>query len=349
MSLTKLRRHVREILLRQFLRLIKTEEVRHYLNRTLPEYGCIRQRIQFSPNPYGEGQPASHEPRQSPVFITGRFRSGSTLLWNIFRNLEGYTAYYEPFNERRWFSMEQRGDYTDGTHRGVSEYWSEYTGLAELGNYYHEDWIRHQLYMDEHAFDFDMKAYINTLVAKAKGRAVLQFNRVDFRLGWLRSNYPEARIVHIYRNPRDQWCSVLRDPAKYPSQATSPEGFPDHFYLGIWVRDLCRQFPFLAPYQDRHQYYLFYCIWKLSYCFGCHYADVSVAMEDLANSPESTIRSIIKAIDKSDGNQRESVDLSFVTPAGNRWLDYASASWFQAIEEECDAVIDEFLQGGPPA
>ena len=39
----------------------------------------------------------------SPIIITGRFRSGSTLLWNIFRDLPECTAYYEPFNERRWF------------------------------------------------------------------------------------------------------------------------------------------------------------------------------------------------------------------------------------------------------
>jgi hypothetical protein len=31
-----------------------------------------------------------------PIFITARFRSGSTLLWNMFRRLRGYRAYYEP-------------------------------------------------------------------------------------------------------------------------------------------------------------------------------------------------------------------------------------------------------------
>ena len=41
--------------------------------------------------------------RRPPIFITARFRTGSTLLWNIFRHIEGCTAYYEPFNERRWF------------------------------------------------------------------------------------------------------------------------------------------------------------------------------------------------------------------------------------------------------
>jgi hypothetical protein len=41
-----------------------------------------------------EGKPA-------PVFVTGRFRSGSTLMWSLFRNVPGCTAFYEPLNERR--------------------------------------------------------------------------------------------------------------------------------------------------------------------------------------------------------------------------------------------------------
>src|SRR5437868_4059285 len=43
-----------------------------------------------------------------PIFITGRFRSGSTLLWNIFRHTPGCTSYYEPLNERRWFDPSAR-------------------------------------------------------------------------------------------------------------------------------------------------------------------------------------------------------------------------------------------------
>jgi hypothetical protein len=32
----------------------------------------------------------------APIFVTGRFRSGTTLLWNIFRHIDGCTSYYEP-------------------------------------------------------------------------------------------------------------------------------------------------------------------------------------------------------------------------------------------------------------
>src|SRR5687768_15177301 len=96
-----------------------------------------------APSPYPDLGAARCDPvalGQGAIFITARFRSGSTLLWNIFRNAPGFTAYYEPHNERRWFDPACRGDRVDGTHRGVSDYWAEYQGLEDLARYYNEDW-----------------------------------------------------------------------------------------------------------------------------------------------------------------------------------------------------------------
>jgi hypothetical protein len=45
---------------------------------------------------------------------------------------------------------------------------------------------------------------------------VLQFNRIDFRLPWFRHHFPAATILHLARHPRDQWCSCLLDPARFP-------------------------------------------------------------------------------------------------------------------------------------
>ena len=341
-----LKRNVRHQLTALLKRLLNSEELRLHVNSQAHEYEEIRLADLYQSSPYGEGQSCNPHtpPHGSPIFITGRFRSGSTLLWNLFRHLPDHTAYYEPFNERRWFDQAQRGGHTDNTHRGVDEYWSEYQGLDELSQFYKEDWIRYRLYMSKTSFDYQMKCFINTMISGANGRAVLQFNRVDFRLPWLRANFPDARIVHVYRNPRDQWCSVLRDQEKYPPTATSNTAFPDHFYLESWFRDLASQFPFLTDYETNHRYYLFYLIWKLSYCFGVRYSDISEGMETLTRDPLNTMTRIIAATE-GEVSLAQELDLSFVEAAKPRWQEYASEKWFADIEQECDEVVREFFQG----
>lgn len=342
MMFYSMKRRMKEGLTRLLLSLLETEAVGVYLRSEFARYGDVRSRLAHLPNPYGKQPVARSNSGRQPIIISGRFRSGSTLLWNIFRKLEGHTAFYEPFNERRWFDQEARGGHTDQTHRGVSDYWQEYEGMGQLGQHYREDWIRKRLFMDETSFDHDMKQFIDCLVREAPGRPVLQFNRVDFRLPWLRYNYPDAILIHVYRNPRDQWCSVLRTPDDYPYTARTKENFPDRFYLRTWYRDLVTQFPFLERFENRHQYYLFYLMWKLSYCFGRHYSDVSVAMEQLTAEPRRTVEELLKvAGEEFDETQ---IDFSFVEAPESRWQQYAPAAWFEKIELECDEWLDDFFQ-----
>jgi hypothetical protein len=286
-----------------------------------------------------------------PVFITARFRTGSTLLWNVFRHLEGCTAFYEPFNERRWFDPSHRGSRVDTTHRAVADYWREYDGLSELAGYYQEDWIRRRLYMDEQSWDPDMAAYIRVLITRAPARPVLQFNRVDFRLAWLRRTFPEATLVHLYRHPRDQWCSTFPDPAEFPN--TAPAGAfaaHDHFYLREWAEDLKYRFPFLDERRVAHPYRLFYLIWRLSYCFGVTQADHSLSFEDLVAEPSVTLSRLFDAV----GIERTTVPAvaPLITPTASRWRQYADDAWFRAHEDSCEELLREFWgtpSGAAPA
>lgn len=277
------------------------------------------------------------------IFITGRFRSGSTLLWNIFRNIPAMTSYYEPFNERRWFDPSARGTRVDSTHLGVSDYWSEYDGLDILGDYYDESWICKQLYMSPLAWNPSMQRYIEIMAEKSKGRPVLQFNQIDLRLPWIRARFPNAKIVHIYRHPRDQWCSTLTDINRFSKDRKLSEFEPfDGFYLLAWGRDLRHYFPFLTIDENSHPYELFYQIWKLSYHFGCFYSDMSISLEDLLRKPESTIHEMLENLCILQFNLKRLVSLVEAIPT-DKWVSYAEHDWFSSIESRVDQIFTDYF------
>jgi Sulfotransferase family len=286
--------------------------------------------------------------RDDVVFLTGRFRSGSTLLWNVFRQLEGCTCYYEPFNERQWFNPARRGERVDGSHRGVSDYWREYDGLEELGRQYREDWIRRGLYMDGRSWNPTMRAYLERLIERSQRRPVLQFNRIDFRLPWFRHNFPQAQIIHIYRHPRDQWCSSLLDITGFGPEGGNLSDFAaaDRFYLRTWVNDLKYHFPFLAD-ESLHPYRHFYWLWKLSYLYGVNYANDSLCFEDLVTHPQRELPRLFDrlGIEVQAWSAIESV---VAPPEIGKWRKYADDGWFRRHEVECERVLADFLRGGLP-
>lgn len=281
--------------------------------------------------------------RSDIIFVTGRFRSGSTLTWNLFRNIPGITSYYEPFNERRWFDKVKRGLNVDPTHRNVAEYWAEYDGLDVLSGYYNETWTYRQLYMDMQAWNPSMQRYIEILVESAKGRPVLQFNRVDFRLPWLRNCFPNAKILHIFRHPRDQWCSTLGgDFANGNKLKLQDFEEVDGFYLLNWGRDLRNYFPFLTLDKESHPYELFYQVWMLSYLFGCAYSSLSISFEEILENPEVALKKMLSTL------SFESYDLprlvGLVSPVlTGKWKQFADQQWFSAIEEKVDEQVREYF------
>jgi hypothetical protein len=301
-------------------------------------------------NPYPDLGSTSGSTRDysGTVFITARFRTGSTLLWSIFRQIDGCVAYYEPLNERRWFDPETRGDRIDATHRGVDDYWREYDGLRDLGQWFREEWNERSFLMDASAWDPDLKRYFDRLIEHAAPRrAVLQCNRIDFRLPWLRRQFPGATFVHLYRHPRDQWCSSLVNPAAVPRNVTTAEFKPfDHYYLRRWALDLQPHFPFLSTNSETSPYRLFYFIWKLSYLYGSAFCDYGVAFENLIQSPETSIARLAEFTGVT-ADAKKLASLVIDVPIG-QWRQFADAAWFSDHERACEAVLEEFFRGQPP-
>jgi hypothetical protein len=356
--LSRLRQATRARLFHWLRRLAATDDARAVLvsslRNLLPRRPVVTpELLQSSPQPYADlGKSPTRSGaalRQDTIFITARFRSGSTLLWNIFRHVGGCTAYYEPFNERRWFDPATRGCHADPTHRHADAYWREYDGLEVLGNYYQERWIDRDLFMDAQSWDPDMKRYVETLIDRAPGRPVLQFNRIDFRLPWFRHHFPSAKIIHLYRHPRDQWCSTLGDPAALPRTASMADfARRDYYYVRRWARDLADHFPFLEEGRIEHPYRMFYLIWKLSYLFGRAYAHHSLAFEDLVDDAGAGLAGLFRMAGVRDtnlGSLRQLVE----KPRVGRWREYADEKWFRGHETHCEAVIADFFPHEPTA
>jgi Sulfotransferase family len=285
--------------------------------------------------------------RDDAIFITARFRSGSTLLWNLFRHVDGVTAYYEPFNERCWFDPSSRGTKIDATHKHVTDYWREYEGLEMLGQYYRLEWICKDLLMDSEVWEPKMQRYVELLIEKASGRPVLQFNRIDFRLPWFRHHFPNAKIIHLYRHPREQWCSTLMDVTSYPKDAAMSQfASHDKFYLGLWAHDLKCHFPFLEESRITHGYQLFYFLWKLSYLFGVKYSDYSLSYECLLDEPDKRVTHLFSTLGI------ENYDIDFlqsliVEPSRGKWKVYAADDWFREQEAICETVMAEYFGKRP--
>ncbi|MBI3466173.1 MAG: sulfotransferase [Planctomycetes bacterium] len=351
--MTTFRRIVRKFVFRMASRVLQSDEGRRILVEALD--GLLRSPANLSfarrvnEQPYADvGRAASEDikrPLLPPVFITSRFRSGSTLLWNVFRHLSGWTAYYEPLNERRWFDPSLRGEQVDATHRGVSDYWREYEGLQCLAEHYRSSWISRNLYMDRESSDPALRRYIQLLIEHAGGRACLQFNRIDFRLPWLRATFPDAQIVHLYRHPRDQWCSSFQRTEPFPRDGGVRDFGPhDEFYLLSWSRDLSYHFPFLNEDCVDHPYQLFYYVWKLSYLFGRAFADCSVEFEQLVAAPAAELAKLFDVLGAGHVNTDNLVGL-FVQPRLGRWRGYADDAWFAEHEAKCESVLADFVQG----
>jgi hypothetical protein len=366
-----IQRPLRGSLFKMLKKVAATDEYRAItalaLNGLLPSKAELWHGLTGLPEPrYTElGQastPDRSATRIAPVMITARFRSGSTMLWNLFRNVDGCTAYYEPLSHTRYFDAQLPAPRLDPTHRGVEDYRAEYAGLEELSQLYRVQWAGRNFLMGEDFWEPDLKRFIEVMIEKAKGCAVLQCNRIDFRLPWIRRHFPHARLIHLYRHPRDQWCSTLQDNSnrlkeESAEQRSNPDFFyvsrdgtfeqfarNDNYYLRVWASDLRNHFPFLDETRLSHPYELFYFIWKLSYLFGRKYCDHSVAYEDLISNPELELQQLMAAarIKIFDLDKLRSL---LVKPGLNKWKSYADDAWFRKHEEYCEKILDDFLGG----
>ncbi|NVJ96510.1 MAG: hypothetical protein HWE25_00060 [Alphaproteobacteria bacterium] len=295
--------------------------------------------------------------RDGPLFLTARFRSGSTLLWQAFERLDGFTAYYEPLNERRWFDPVSRGEGTDETHRGVSEYHINYNGLEILSRYFTDEWTYRKLALGHSARESALFQYIKTLIEVAGSRPVLQFNRVDFRLPFLRKNFPGASIIHLERASRDVWRSNLKGAANDPAWDLLSFDNISHFYLLPWYRDLVVSYPWmLQDGRKTHPYFIHHLIWRLSGLFAREWADGTVSYEALCADFMGTFGRLLGHTHSAQNDEKGTAIVPKVCPYNLSVLDGLMAprqsgydhAADEAFYEDQEAAVEELLRAHLP-
>ncbi len=300
----------------------------------LPEY--VASNEPFTDRPLGPEQ------GNGPIFVSARFRSGSTLVWQIFNMLPDFTAYYEPFNERRWFDPDARGNLVDSTHRGVSDYAANYQNLKGLDQYFDTLWASKKLAMGQGATDANMVAFLEQLIRTAPKRPLLQFNRVDFRLAFLKEVFPRACIVHLRRNPRDCWRSTLREHDNDPNWNLLTFQPFCNFYLLPWYRDLSIVFPeMLRPAAQTHPYEIYYLIHRLSELFARRDANFFISYEQLNTSFVKEAGLLLEKVRASSMLSKEVEAL--YAPRQSQYDHSADMDLYSGIEAKVEQALKAWL------
>jgi len=276
---------------------------------------------------------------QQPIFITGRFRSGSTLLWHIYNESRGYRAYYEPCHDNLLSHIQHTPPMV--SHRGVRDYWQSYRPIFdELWRLHRPEFGVTRLLLEADEPFLALKLYIEFLLEDAERHectAVLQFNRVDFRLPWLKAWFPEARIVHIWRDVRESYASMVWH---LVTEELDNPGRGNVFDLLEWSTSLSADFPFLIGQPGTSLYERHYYLWKLSLLMAREHADLSLSFDD--DVQKNRTRGIDRLIDAGcfDAGQCDAALRHIVPVETRRWALLHEDAWFDAIEERCEHTLD---------
>ncbi len=267
--------------------------------------------------------------KNTVVFLIGRFRSGTTALWQLFDRLPQYTAWYEPLHPNLPAAIKYIRP--QASHRGVDDYWSSYRKLpAPLNKYWRRDFSTSRLYLEPDMPWPALKRYIDWLIECSPGTPVLQFNRMDLRIGWLKRQYPDARIIAIRRQPYPLWLSTR---AHLSEQLQADESHPDAYELMQWSNVLAADFPFLAPRTGRHSYFRHYALWRLSTLMADAWADFHLRLETLGTA----IDQLAAWLDWSPGDQ--SVATAALAPPESRTID--PPDQLQQLATQVDAILEK--------
>lgn len=158
---------------------------------------------------------------KDPILIHSLFRSGSTYVWNKFREHDRYFCYYEPLH-KLLLDIDSEGlNYYDKElaicvlkHPFIeAPYFEEYRKLLRKGTMVGVPYMK-KLFISE---DFcnnnknhPLREYLDYLITHSEDKIpVMKFNRAPLRIKWFQHTYKDGLNIYLVRNPRDNWQSKV--------------------------------------------------------------------------------------------------------------------------------------------
>ncbi len=147
----------------------------------------------------------------------------------------------------------------------------------------------------------DLYRYLCYIIGTSFGRrskVLLKFNRMTFRLEWLRAKFPEAKIVHIFRDKKAEWNSIVKRVQQHLGREDVGQADVNFngFSLAFWCEDLKTQFPELGAANSRTGYDRFCKLWELSLAAHRRYADISIDYSELTHEFEPTCKRLFQTV-----------------------------------------------------
>ena len=265
------------------------------------------------------------------IFIHSLFRTGSTYIWNKFRQNADYYCYYEPLHpvlaqastENIEFILSR--DFQSVHHPVLDKYYLyEYLPLLKKGepgvpffkkSFSYDEFCRNNS-------NPELKQYIDYLLTGAGEKIpLLQFNRTALRTRWFKTNYPSSLNIYLVRNPRDQWQSYfeLYKRTEYREFFVMDlllvsindnkgdfKALSQHLpLLPFNHRDHAKEKKFyyiiLDCYSNEEKYFLFYYLWLRALAENLLNADLVMDINRLSHEPayQKEIKEFLNTMDIS--------------------------------------------------
>jgi len=155
-----------------------------------------------------------HQANQ-PIIIHSLFRSGSTYLFNKFReSANGYWCYQEPLNEfflhkidRKDLVTYEKDKMNQLRHPNMEKpYFYEFYHIwDEIKDIFQKEFC-YDTFFDVSGTENRILSYFTLLIKQAQGRPMIQCTRSYARAKYMAQNF-DALNIFLWRNPWDQWWS----------------------------------------------------------------------------------------------------------------------------------------------